>query len=164
MLNCASNGNIKKEQYNFEPPLQLGSVSLETVKSLSVPVMQDWKEENIKTYDPWENTENKSIMRCLIGLSKSQKKQFKLAERKRIYNLQAASIYAWNHKPCFVSHLKRLSLDSIDALLQSIDISKLFISDINEQKTFMKRKCVSDVIEKVTNIVLNMRKSCQKKI
>ncbi|CAK9813350.1 Gametocyte-specific factor 1 [Anthophora quadrimaculata] len=145
ILNCASSGNVRREQYSFEPNIQLGSVSLETVKNLSVPVMQDWKEENIGTYDPWRNTETKNIIRSLTGLTKSQKKLFKLAERRRMCNLKSIGVSVSNQQPHFkhqasnyciniaylAKNFKKLSLDDIDVLLQSIDISKLVISDVN---------------------------------
>ncbi|OAD56833.1 hypothetical protein WN48_02358 [Eufriesea mexicana] len=43
VLNHASSGN-DVEQYNFVLAPQLGSVPLETVKNLSVPIMKDWEE------------------------------------------------------------------------------------------------------------------------
>ncbi|CAK9822729.1 Gametocyte-specific factor 1 [Anthophora retusa] len=145
ILNCASSGNVRREQYSFEPNIQLGSVSLETVKNLSVPVMQDWKEENLETYDPWRNTETKNIIRSLTRLTKSQKKLFKLSERRRMCNFESIGISVSNQQPHFkhkasnycinisylAKNLKRLSLDDIDVLLESIDISKLVISDVN---------------------------------
>ncbi|XP_076235258.1 uncharacterized protein LOC143179783 [Calliopsis andreniformis] len=159
--NCASSGNIKSSQYDLEPEYEVGTVPLEVVKNLTVPVMTDWNEEYTKPYDPWESTKDRNITRCVIGGSKSFKKKFKLAERKRIKELERKKVVASNRTKCMkhemqekyvnvsslVHKMSRLYLEDFDTLLQSIDFSKLCITDIN--KTFSKEKCTSEIIEKV---------------
>lgn len=140
VLTCPSSGNVQRHQYTFEPSTELGTVSLEAVKKLHVPIMKDWIEENVPTYDPWKNTQDRNIIRCLIGGTKSERKKFKLAERKRLTKLKGWNSWRSNlhrnfkRKPTWdisklSATLKMLSLDEINALLKSIDMSKLYISE-----------------------------------
>ncbi|XP_031833496.1 uncharacterized protein LOC116427373 isoform X2 [Nomia melanderi] len=158
IINCASSGNIRRFMYNLEPSCELGTVPLESVRNLSVPIMKDWIEEPVETYDPWKSTENRNVIRCKIGGSKSQKKQYRLAERKRIETILRENAFkpklATRHKPkmtkqCsnisqLIQSLKRLSVEDFDALLESFNFSNLYISDIKD--TLNKRKCISQVI------------------
>ncbi|XP_031833502.1 uncharacterized protein LOC116427373 isoform X5 [Nomia melanderi] len=116
------------------------------------------REEPVETYDPWKSTENRNVIRCKIGGSKSQKKQYRLAERKRIETILRENAFkpklATRHKPkmtkqCsnisqLIQSLKRLSVEDFDALLESFNFSNLYISDIKD--TLNKRKCISQVI------------------
>ncbi|CAL7951085.1 unnamed protein product [Xylocopa violacea] len=160
METCTSSGTIKNEQYNFEPSRQLGTVPLKTLNNLCVSAMKDWKEENLPTYDPWKNTENRNIIRYLIGATKAKKKKFKLAERQRILKLE--SKLSPNPKRNFkrkrqpklrkdiahlIQNLRWLSLEDFDTLLKSIDISKLFIDD-NKENHILKEMHAAEVIEK----------------
>lgn len=96
--------------YNFEPKNEIGSVPLKTVKELSVPLMQDWKEENVEVYNPWQSTEKRNIIRCLLGATKSQRKLFKLTERRRLENLEKLGILDSNLTNNFVSFIIYLNL------------------------------------------------------
>ena len=160
VMNCASSGNIRQHQYSFESSRELGTVPLEVVAKLSVPIMEDWNEEYVETYDPWESTKERSIIRCIIGGSKSFKKKFRLAERQRIRALEGRNILKSDLSKCLkqkqknyvnISHLvhnmRRLYMNDFDTLLKNIDLSKLRISDGN--RTSNKGKCMSEVIEKL---------------
>ncbi|XP_029055779.1 uncharacterized protein LOC114882845 [Osmia bicornis bicornis] len=160
ILNCASSGNVK-ELYNFQSTNEVGSVPLKTVKELSVPLMEDWKEENVEVYNPWESTEKRNIIRCLLGATKSQRKLFKLTERRRIKNLEKLGIIDSNLTNNFkykklgdhikisnvMLNLKRLALDDFDTLVQNIDIGKLVLSDVNN--TVNQPKEVPCVVEEI---------------
>ncbi|XP_017757404.1 PREDICTED: uncharacterized protein LOC108548793, partial [Eufriesea mexicana] len=154
----------------------LGSVPLETVKNLSVPIMKDWEEEDVATYEPWKSTEKRNIIRCLMGGTKSQRKEFKIAERKRIQNLQKKDTWHsstrnnFKHKirkrkPTTVSqltkNLERLNIENIDILLKSIDISKLVISENNKKDTFMGKKVLTQKIKKL--LLHHIKKEIKKK-
>lgn len=161
-LNCESNTNADAELSNLEST-QLGSVPLEKVIKLSAPLMEDWQEENLETYDPWKNTEKRNIIRCLLGGTKSQRKLSKLNERKRIKNLEMLGIINSNltnnfkHNksrrcvtfPQFLLQLKRLTLTDFNTLLKTVDISKLFISDVNNIENEKK-----SIVEEMSNIKL----------
>lgn len=58
--------------------------------------------ENVATYDPWKSTEDR-IIRSLVGGTKAERKQFRLAERQRIQNLEKRGILNSNQKTSFVS-------------------------------------------------------------
>ncbi|KZC06231.1 hypothetical protein WN55_10140 [Dufourea novaeangliae] len=115
--------------------------------------------EPVETYDPWKHTETRSIIRSMPGGSKSKKKEFKVAERKRLQALETVNTFKptlttqFKHKEVrkstnileLIKKMRRLSLDEFDILLQSIDISKLLISDIEDSK----ERCMSEVVEKM---------------
>ncbi|XP_076666216.1 uncharacterized protein LOC143367860 isoform X2 [Andrena cerasifolii] len=160
VINCASSGNIRRHQYSFESSHQLGTVPLDVVAKLSVPIMEDWDEEYVETYDPWESTKERSIIRCIIGGSKSFKKKFRLAERARLRALEGKDIIKSDLSKCLkqkqknyinISHLvhnmRRLYMNDFDSLLKTIDLSKLRISDVNG--TSNKGKCMPEIIEKL---------------
>ncbi|XP_054011116.1 uncharacterized protein LOC128893859 [Hylaeus anthracinus] len=159
VANCASSGNIQNYLFGFDPPQSLGTVPLETVSCLSAPVMKHWNEKYVETYDPWKNTENKKVIRYIIG-SRSEKRQFRLAERKRRQALDKGDIgspsliKSLKHKlpmdyvdiSQLINSMRRLYLEDFDILLKSIDISKLFISE--KSRSLNKENCMSEVIEK----------------
>ena len=165
VMNCASSGNMRTHQYSFESSRKLGTIPMELVAKLSVPIMEDWEEENLETYDPWESTKERSIIRCIIGGTKSFRKKFRLAERERIRGIEGKDIIKSDLSKCLkqkqksyvnISHLvqnmRRLYVNDFDTLLKTIDLNKLRISDIDN--TSNKGKCMSEIIEKVTYIVL----------
>ncbi|XP_029678996.1 proteasome subunit alpha type-4 isoform X2 [Formica exsecta] len=50
---------------------------------------ENWEEEpEVPPYNPMEMSANKKVIRCVPGLSKSEKKRFRDSERKRIANLK----------------------------------------------------------------------------
>ncbi|KAL6431380.1 hypothetical protein ACFW04_007188 [Cataglyphis niger] len=50
---------------------------------------ENWEEEpEVPSYNPMEMSANKKVIRCMPGLSKSEKKKFRDSERKRIANLK----------------------------------------------------------------------------
>lgn len=51
VINCASSGNIRRHQYSFESSRELGTVPLEVVAKLSVPIMEDWDEVLTNIYN-----------------------------------------------------------------------------------------------------------------
>ncbi|XP_003705216.2 uncharacterized protein LOC100875080 [Megachile rotundata] len=162
LLNCVSNTNVKAEPSDLKLKYELGTVPLEEVTALPVSVMEDWQEENLGTYDPWRSTEKRDIIRCLYGGTKSQRKLYKLCERKRLENLEVLGIIKSNltnnfkHTklrrpltyPQFLLKLKRLALDDFDTLLKSADVSKLLISDVNN--TINIKKPISEIGEEIS--------------
>ncbi|XP_076758775.1 uncharacterized protein LOC143428039 [Xylocopa sonorina] len=160
---CTTDETIKNEQHDLKPSRKLGTVPLETVNSLCVSIMKDWKEENVPTYDPWKNTENRNIIRCLIGATKAEKVKFKLAERQRILKLKNKHLLSANSRRKFkrkcklkmsrnimylTQDLRRLNLEDFDTLLQSIDIKRLCIGDDKENKKVSKQIHVAEVVDK----------------
>ncbi|XP_076637575.1 uncharacterized protein LOC143349864 isoform X2 [Colletes latitarsis] len=157
--NCASSSKMRKCQRSYTQQHQLGTVTLETVKYLSAPKMKNWSEEHVETYDPWKSTETRNIIRCMVG-SRLIKKQFKFAERRRMQALCQVEKISRNLRKCFkrrtlkkyinisqlVKNMRRLYLEDFDSLLNSTDISKLCISDVND--SLDKRRCMSEDSEK----------------
>ncbi|XP_043255173.1 uncharacterized protein LOC122398969 [Colletes gigas] len=158
--NCASSSKMRKCQYSYTQQHRPGTVTLETVKYLSAPVMKNWSKEHVETYDPWKSTETRNVVRCIVG-SRLIKKQFKYAERKRIQALCRQDKISRNLRKCFkrntmkkcinisqlVQNMKRLYVEDFDSLLNSIDISKLYISDVNS--SLDKRRCAPVDSEKI---------------
>lgn len=52
-------------------------------------------------------------------------------------------------------NLRRLALEDFDTLLQSIDISKLVVSDVNN--TVNQPKQVPDIVEEVRDIIIHVK-------
>lgn len=163
LLNCVSNTNADAEQSNIQAKYELGTVPLGVVTAHPVSLMEDWQEENLGTYDPWRSTEKRDIIRCLYGGTKSQKKLFKLGERRRLENLEVLGIINSNLSnkfkhtnsrkhvtyPQFLLKLKRLTIEDFDTLMKSADISKLFISDVNNIINI--KKSISEIGEEISN-------------
>lgn len=171
---CPNVGNVKNFIHNWEPQRLVGIVPLEKVKKLTVPIMKNWKEEGVETYDPWKNTYTRNIIRCKSGGSKTQKKEFKLAERKRLESLKKEDKFkiqetvSFKHNPLkkyksvsqLIRNLRSMSLDNFDTLLESIDIGKLRISEVNK---FQEYKYISQLAEgmltqKLKELVLHCMK------
>ncbi|XP_076283435.1 uncharacterized protein LOC143210437 [Lasioglossum baleicum] len=171
---CPSVGNVKNFLHDLEPQRLLGIVPLEEVNKLIVPTMKNWKEEDVETYDPWKSTFTRNIIRCKSGGSKTQRKEFKLAERKRLKSLGKETEFKLQEKVSFkhnplkeytsvsqlVRNLNAMSLENFDTLLESIDISKLRISEINK---FQEYKYISQLAEgmltqKLKELVLHCMK------
>ncbi|XP_043582782.1 uncharacterized protein LOC122567813 isoform X2 [Bombus pyrosoma] len=165
-LNNTRSEKVKRQPNNSKVPCRIISVvSLETVKNLCVPRMEDWKEENVAIYDPWRSTEDRNIIRSLVGGTKAEKKQFRLAERQRIQSLEKRGILNSNQKTSFiyktskkvvditqvVDDLKRLYLNNLKNIdistLENIDIKKLSISNIDKKNTSVGKDDKAGVIE-----------------
>ncbi|XP_076657636.1 uncharacterized protein LOC143361828 [Halictus rubicundus] len=155
---CRSNGNVKSFLHNLEPQRNVGIVPLEATRDLKVGIMKDWEEEDVETYDPWKSTETKDIIRCISGGSKAQKRAFKLAERKRLESIRKKNKFQLQQRVSsvknplkeytnisqLVRNLQRMSLENFDTLLESIDMSSLRISKINN---FQQYKYISHLAE-----------------
>lgn len=59
--------------------------------------------ENVATYVPWKSTEDRNIIQSLVGSTKAERKQYRLAERQGIKNLEKRGILNSNQKISFVS-------------------------------------------------------------
>ncbi|XP_060826582.1 uncharacterized protein LOC132912823 isoform X2 [Bombus pascuorum] len=166
MLNNTRSEKVKRQRNNFQVPCRIISiVSLETIKNLCVPIMEDWKEENVATYDPWKSIEDRNIIRSLVGGTKAERKQSRLAERQRIQNFEERSMLNSNQKTSFVyktskkvvditqvvDDLKRLYLNNFKDIdistLQNININKLSISNIDKKNTCVGKDDKAGVIE-----------------
>nr|XP_033323848.1 gametocyte-specific factor 1 homolog [Megalopta genalis]XP_033323849.1 gametocyte-specific factor 1 homolog [Megalopta genalis]XP_033323850.1 gametocyte-specific factor 1 homolog [Megalopta genalis]XP_033323851.1 gametocyte-specific factor 1 homolog [Megalopta genalis]XP_033323852.1 gametocyte-specific factor 1 homolog [Megalopta genalis]XP_033323853.1 gametocyte-specific factor 1 homolog [Megalopta genalis] len=148
IANCESSGNMERYLYSFESPKQLGTVPLKAAAKLTVPIMKDWEEEDVQTYEPWKNTENKDIIRCKSGGTRSQRRDFRLAERTRLTSLKKENLFKRNQTTCFernplkkypsdvelIRNLRRMSLIDFESLLSSADLSNLHISKKNKFK------------------------------
>ncbi|CAL1679088.1 unnamed protein product [Lasius platythorax] len=54
--------------------------------------LENWDEEpEVRSYNPMEASANKQVMRCMPGLSKSERKKFRDNERMRIANLKGVN-------------------------------------------------------------------------
>ncbi|XP_033177867.1 uncharacterized protein LOC100747936 isoform X3 [Bombus impatiens] len=166
MLNNTRSEKVKRQRNNSKVPCRIISiVSLETVKNLCVPVMEDWKEENVATYVPWKSTEDRNIIQSLVGSTKAERKQYRLAERQGIQNLEKRGILNSNQKISFINKtskkvvditqivydLKRLYLNNFKNIdvntLENIDINKLSISNIDKKNTSVGKDDKAGVIE-----------------
>lgn len=166
MLNNTRSEKVKRQRNNSKVPCRIISVvSLETIKNLCVPIMEDWKEENVATYDSWKSTKDRNIIQSLVGGTKAERKQFRLAEQQRIQNLEKRGISNSNQKASFiyktskkvvditqvVDDLKRLYLNNFKNIdvstLESIDINKLSISNIDKKNTSVGKDDKAGVIE-----------------
>ncbi|XP_078035987.1 uncharacterized protein LOC144469491 isoform X2 [Augochlora pura] len=175
--NCSSSGNVRTHLYSFESTKQLGTMPLEAVALLTVPIMEDWKEEGLETYDPWKNTERRDITRCKSGGTRTQKKHYKLAERNRLSMLKRKNIFkphvrqaaCVRHKPLkeyfsvseLISNLRRMSLLDFDVLLKSADLSNLHISNNNKFKEYryMSQFIEGILAQKIEELVLHCIKN-----
>ncbi|XP_071869496.1 uncharacterized protein isoform X2 [Bombus fervidus] len=166
MLNNTRSEKVKRQRNNSKVPCRIISVvSLEIIKNLCVPIMEDWKEENVATYDPWKSTEDRNIIRSLVGSTKAERKQSRFAERQRIQNLEKRSILNSNQKTNFIyktskkvvditqvlDDLKRLYLNNFEdtdiSTLENININKLSISNIDKKNTCVGKDDKAGVIE-----------------
>ncbi|XP_017879200.1 uncharacterized protein LOC108624428 [Ceratina calcarata] len=94
-MTCPSSGCIKRHEMNFEQPQQVGTVPLEEVCSIA-PVVEsadtdDWN-GSYPSYDPVAQSENKSVFRVQVGLSKAKKREYKYQERERLDALEKNEI------------------------------------------------------------------------
>ncbi|XP_033345093.1 uncharacterized protein LOC117231104 [Bombus vosnesenskii] len=160
MLNNTRSEKVKRQRNNSKVPCRIISiVSLETIKNLCVPIMEDWKEENLATYVSWKSTEDRNIIQSLVGGTKAERKQYRLAERQGIQNLEKRGILNSNKKISFkvvditqvVYDLKRLYLNNFKNIdintLENIDINKLSISNIDKKNTSVGKDDKAGVIE-----------------
>ncbi|XP_050590095.1 uncharacterized protein LOC126921997 isoform X2 [Bombus affinis] len=112
MLNNTRSEKVKRQRNNSKVPCRIISVvSLETVKNLCVPIMKDWKEENVATYDPWKSIKDRNIIQSLVGGTKAEKKQFRLAEQQRIQNLEKRGILNSYQKTSFINKTSKKVVD-----------------------------------------------------
>ncbi|CAK9807927.1 Gametocyte-specific factor 1 homolog [Anthophora plagiata] len=87
---CPSSGNIQCYRNILEVEQNVGTVSLEEACNKQTAVMnEDWSGNN-PTYDPLTASENKNVIRAVIGLPRSKKKQYKQYERDRIASLETS--------------------------------------------------------------------------
>lgn len=164
---CPSSSIVKNLEYRSEALQELGTVSLKTTKNLPIVKMEDWKEENVCTYDPWKSTESRDVIRSLIGGTKSQKKKFREYEQKRLANLADEKMWSQSLGQQFknlrinkvspkvlnlahlMKNLERLHLDDMDAIIDSINLEKLVISKIKYRSALINGKPIPKIIEEV---------------
>lgn len=88
MLVCPTSGDVRSKEMTLESTEDVPSIPVERVPSTRTCTMdEDWTGNN-RSYNPLAATENRDVIRGVIAMSKSKKKQFKQYERERMSLLQ----------------------------------------------------------------------------
>ncbi|XP_078035375.1 uncharacterized protein LOC144469229 isoform X2 [Augochlora pura] len=150
VLTCVSSGNVKCFQMSLEAEQQVGTVSLEDACNAQTDVIvdEDWSGNN-PTYNPVAVAESKNVLRTVVGLSKSKKKQFKRSERERIAKIENKH----NNTVDDSSFTQKQTVTSEAPLRIPKNVAKL-ISLKQSQNHSDNDICIGDLVSKLKEIDL----------
>lgn len=130
LLVCPTSGDVKSKEITLESNEDVQTVPIQSVSSMKThTTAEDWS-GNSQPYNPLAATENRDVIRGVIAMSKSKKKQFKQYERERMSLLQKTSSNASSNTSNNTSTTRK-KVDIEQPLQPPKQLSKAMLCDGN---------------------------------
>ncbi|XP_043583114.1 uncharacterized protein LOC122567970 isoform X2 [Bombus pyrosoma] len=130
LLVCPTSGDVKSKEITLEPNEDVQTVPIQSVPSMKTYTKaEDWT-GNSQPYNPIAATENRDVIRGVIAMSKSKKKQFKLYERERMSLIQKTDSNASSNTSNSTSTTRK-KVDIEQPLQPPKQLSKAMLCDGN---------------------------------